>query len=231
MNELLILLSIFLLYGLVVAFSRLLGREGLFAWVSIATLLANIEVLILVRAFGMEQTLGNVLFASTFLATDVISELYGKESAKKAANIGIATSFTFFLMTVLWQIIEPSANDLSYVHLSALFKTAPRVLAASLISYTIVERFDVWAYHAIWEKTAKRTGDKSSFLWLRNNLATITSQFINAVLYTFLAFYKTYDNQTLLSIVSSSLVIFLATSLLDTPFLYLAKEINLLQKS
>ena len=78
-NELLILLSLVVLYGSVLLWMKLFGKQGLYGWTVIATIAANIEVLILVDAFGMEQTLGNVLFASTFLVTDILSESYGKK--------------------------------------------------------------------------------------------------------------------------------------------------------
>lgn len=68
---------------------------------------ANIEVLILVHAFGMEQTLGNILFASTFLVTDILSELAGKKEADKAVNIGILTSVSFMILAQLWLLYQP----------------------------------------------------------------------------------------------------------------------------
>ena len=71
-NELLIIFSFILIYGSIVLFYRLFGKGGLLAFNVLATILANIEVLLLVRAFGIEMTLGNVLFASTFLITDPV---------------------------------------------------------------------------------------------------------------------------------------------------------------
>ena len=50
------------------------------------------------------------------------------------------------------------------------------------------------------------------------------SQIINTLLYTFLAFYGTYDIRTLLSIFISSYLIFFVTSLLDTPFVYWCRK-------
>ncbi len=38
-----------------------------------------LPILLLINAFGMEQTLGNVLFAVTFLITDILSECEGKD--------------------------------------------------------------------------------------------------------------------------------------------------------
>ena len=62
-NELVILASVFAFFGGLVAFFRLFGKLGIYAWTVICTIAANIEVMILVHAFGMETTLGNVIFA------------------------------------------------------------------------------------------------------------------------------------------------------------------------
>ena len=78
-NEIILLLSVVVLFGGLVATFRFFGKDGIYCWNVICTIAANIEVLILVDAFGMEMTLGNVIFASTFLATDICSELYGKK--------------------------------------------------------------------------------------------------------------------------------------------------------
>ena len=100
-NEVLLVLSIFIIYGSVIAFFKLFGKQGLYCFTVLATIAANIEVLIVIVAFGMEMTLGNVLFASTFLVTDIISELYGKKESRKAVHIGIATSVTFIIFPVV----------------------------------------------------------------------------------------------------------------------------------
>lgn len=83
MNEILLVLSLLVIYGSVLLVYRLFGKSGLYCFTAIATITANIEVLILVDAFGMEQTLGNILFASTFLVTDIISEVDGKRQHRK----------------------------------------------------------------------------------------------------------------------------------------------------
>ena len=60
---------------------------GMMAFTVFATIAANIEVMILVDAFGMEMTLGNILFATTFLVTDILSEVAGK-GAGAACGLG-----------------------------------------------------------------------------------------------------------------------------------------------
>ena len=111
-NELLLILSIIGIYSAVLLWLFLFGKHGLMAFTSFATITANIEVLIMVKAFGMEMTLGNILFASTFLVTDILSELYGKEASKKAVNIGILTSLTMIFLSFSWMCYIPSSSEI-----------------------------------------------------------------------------------------------------------------------
>lgn len=97
---------------------------------------------------------------------------------------------------------------------------------ASLIVYAISQLFDVWLYHKWWKFTEKKFGDKRRFLWLRNNGSTLISQILNTALFTAFAFWGTYDFGTLVSIFLSSYVIYIFTSLLDTPAVYLARFIH-----
>lgn len=57
-NEILLVLSIFIIYGSVIVMYKLFGKQGLFCFTSIATIAANIEVLIMVKAFGMVNDIG-----------------------------------------------------------------------------------------------------------------------------------------------------------------------------
>ena len=225
-NELLLILSLIVLYGAVLIFYRLFGKTGLYVWTVIATISANIEVLILVDAFGMQQTLGNVLFATTFLVTDILSENHGKKEANVAVNIGIATSIAFIVISQSWMLYTPAASDFASPAIATIFSNTPRLMLASLIVYAICQKFDVWAYHAWWAFTNKKCGDSKKFLWLRNNGSTLISQLLNAILYTFGAFFGVYDIPTLISIVFASYVIFIVTSLADTPIVYLARKMK-----
>jgi uncharacterized integral membrane protein (TIGR00697 family) len=225
MNELVLILSVIFLYSLLLLWFKLFGKIGVYCFTVFATLLANIEVLILVNAFGIEMTLGNVLFATTFIATDILSETESKEAAKKSVNIGILTSISFMILTSSWLLYTPSANDWAMPSIKAIFSSTPRVILSSLTVYAIVQRLDVWLYHKIWDYTEKKTGSRKKFLWLRNNLATITSQLVNSILYNVFAFYGTFPNNTLVTIIISTFAIAIVTSLLDTPVVYIARNI------
>lgn len=190
---------------------------------AITTVLANIEVLIIVEGFGMEQTLGNVMFASTFLITDILSENEGKKSASRAVWIGVFSSLTMLAFTQYWLLYTPAETDWASEHIRAIFSTTPRMLFASFLAYVISQRFDVWLYHRFWDMTSRLTGSKMSLLWLRNNGATLISQVLNTLIFTFTAFYGWYDTESLIHIMLSSYLIFIVTSLLDTPVVYLGR--------
>lgn len=225
-NEMLLIASLIVIYGGVLILYRIFGRMGLYCGTVFATVTANIEVLLMVDAFGMEQTLGNILFASTFLITDILSETEGKEAAQKAVNLGIATSIAFIVISQSWLLYIPAESDWARESFETIFSNTPRLMIVSFLVYAICQRFDVWAYHKWWSLTKKRCGDAKRFLWLRNNGSTLISQILNTVLYSFGAFWGMYDMQTMISICISSYVIFIVTSLADTPAIYLARKIR-----
>lgn len=227
MNELLLIISLPLIYGSVLAAYKFFGKTGLFAWTVFATITANLEVLLLVDAFGIEQTLGNVLFASTFLVTDILSEKYGKKDAQLAVDLGVATSVGFIVLSRLWLCYTPAVNDWAMPSFQTIFTNTPRVMLASVLVFAIVQRFDVWLYHKWWDYSKRKFGDSKRFLWLRNNGSTMVSQLLNTVLYTFGAFGGLYELPTLISICISSYAVFFVTSLADTPFVYWARTMKL----
>ena len=226
LNELLLCGSVVLIYGAVLLAYRIFGKAGLYAMTVIATMLANIEVLLMIDAFGMEQTLGNVMFASTYLITDILSENESEKSAARAVWIGVFTAAVMLVFTQYWLFYTPSASDWAGEHIRAIFSTTPRLLAASFVGYAVSQRFDVWLYHRWWAFTTKRFGDSTRFLWLRNNGSTLISQIINTLNFTLIAFAGWYDTRTLLGVMAASYVIYIFTSLIDTPAVYLARRMK-----
>lgn len=225
-NELLLIGSLIFIYSAVLVSYRLFGKAGLYCASAIATVLANIEVVVLIDAFGMEQTLGNVLFASTFLVTDILSECEGKKAANNAVWLGVFSSVFFLILSQSWQLYIPNANDFVHPAIKTVFSNTPRMIIASLSVYAISQIFDVWLYHKWWSFTEKKFNNKRKYLWLRNNGSTLISQILNTLLFTLFAFAGTYDAKTLVSIFASSYVIYVVTSLLDTPVVYLARKIH-----
>ena len=225
-NEIILIASILVFFGGLVAFFRFFGKTGIYAWTVICTIAANIEVLILVHAFGLDTTLGNVLFASSFLATDIMSEIFGKKEASKCVKIGILTNITCIIISQSWFLYVPAAGDTMAGPVRTVFASTPRVILSSLAAYALCELYDVWAYHALWNWSEKKTGSHKARLWLRNNGSTLVSQLINVVVFNLAAFAGVFPAQTLVEVLIFGYAIFIVTSLADTPFVYLARWIS-----
>lgn len=226
MNEGLLILSLLLEFGAVLVAYRLFGKSGLYVMTGFCTVAANIEAVILIDAFGMNQTLGNILFAASFLITDILSENEGRQAANRAVNLGIFISVLFILVSQSWRLYVPAADDMVMPAVRVLFAGTPRIMLASILVYAVTQRLDVWLYHKWWAFTRCKYGDTRRFLWLRNNASTLVSQMLNTILFTFCAFLGKYPMPVLLSICASSYLIFIITSLCDTPVVYLARRIK-----
>ena len=114
----------------------------------------------------MDMTLGNVLFASTFLVTDVLSEMCGKREANRAVRIGIFGSVCFVAISQMWLHFVPGAEDFALPHMREVFGNTPRIVLASLGVYAVVQHLDVILYHAIWRWTERLGGNHRAWLWV-----------------------------------------------------------------
>ena len=218
MNELLLLIEIVVVFSMILLAKRLFGKNGLFLWIGIASIIANIEVVKSVSLFGISATLGNVMFASNFLATDILSECYGKEEAKKGVYMGLFATIVYLICTQLSLLFIPNEIDIAQNAMQTLFSLAPRVCIASLTMFFIANLVDVYLYDKL---SVKFKGKK---LWLRNNVSTRTCNCLENFGFVFLAFLGTYPITDVLWIAVSTCIIEIVIALCDTPFLYLAKH-------
>jgi hypothetical protein len=221
MNELLWFLMLVANFSLITVAYRLWGKTGLYVWVAIAAIIANVQVIKTVSLFWMAATLGNIVYATSFLATDILSENHGKKEAKRAVYIGF---FSLISTTVIMQIalaFEPHHSDFSQEHLSAIFGLLPRIALASLAAYWCSQLHDVWAYD-FWKK---RFPDRKH-IWLRNNASTMVSQLIDTAVFTSLAFLGVFSAHVWWQIFWSTYILKWVVAVLDTPFIYLARKLK-----
>ncbi|HRX83758.1 MAG TPA: queuosine precursor transporter [Phycisphaerae bacterium] len=179
-NDALFLLHLLAAGGILLLFARL-GRTWLVALIVVCTLLMNIAVAKSVTIFGMSVTGGNVLFATVFLANDVLNEHFGRRAARQAVLIGFATGLVVVVMMQFVLRYEPNAFDTAQAALVQLFdvRAYPRVVAASMVSYLLAQLLDVQIYQWI----RSRTG-AGRMLWLRSNASTWLAQAYDTVFFT-----------------------------------------------
>ena len=232
-------LMLILCFLSILVFLRLFGYVGLYVYSAIAIIAANIQVLkqanfnffssinekIIPFYEPSPIALGTILFASTFLCTDILSEYYGKEKARKNVLIGFCS---FFLMTILMLVtigIQPAEDEwVSMVQesLAILFTPMTSIFVASMIAYLISQYFDIWFFSYL------KTISSNKLLWLRNNVSTAVSSLIDNTIFSIFAWIILNPNPFPLSDVIMTFIlgvyllrVFIA--ILDTPFIYLAK--------
>jgi len=217
-NELLWIIFLLIDLSFTVLLFRFFGKKGLYAIISANIILCNIQVTKLVNLFGMTVTLGNILYGSIFLATDLLSEFYGKKEAQKAVNMGFI--YVIFMTFVLQFSIlfNPAPDDMVQDAMKTIFGFIPRIALGSIIAYLISQTHDVWAFH-FW-----KTKTKDRKLWIRNNASTMVSQAIDSLFFCFIAFWGIYPKTVFLQILITTYVMKLVVAVMDTPFIYLAKK-------
>ncbi len=215
-NGIILFAEIIIVFSALLLCHKLFGKAGLIAWVGIATVLANIITAKNADLFGMSVAIGTVMFASTFLATDILSELYSKEDAKTAIYIGLFSSALLIIATQIALLYKPSAIDYADDSMKTLFGLNLRISLASMVMYFIANMGDIYIFNAIREKMGGRQ------MWVRNNVATIFCNCIENFGFIGLAFAGIYDFKTILIIAGSTSVVEMIAAICDTPFLYIA---------
>lgn len=223
-NELLWGLMLFVNFFCIIFIYKKIGKLGLFIWIPISTILANLQVMLLVNLFGMETTLGNIMYAGGFLVTDILSENYGEKDAKIAVKIGF---FAMIVMAIIMRIaveFVPSAIQggiENFKALKGIFTFMPRILLASLLAYAISQNHDVWAYKFWRDKFPSK-----KHIWVRNNMSTLISQLIDNTIFTLVAFLGVYPFEVIVQIFIVTYVMKVIVAIMDTPFVYIASYLK-----
>ena len=194
-----------------------LGRVYLYGYIAAAIVLMNIFVVKGVFIFGIATAGGNVLYATIFFATDLLSEHWGKREARQAVWMGFFVTIFFLVMSQLFLRMAPADYDIAQGAMETLFGFLPRIVLGSLLAYLVSQHLDVYLF----ERIKQATGEK--WLWLRNNASTMVSQLVDTTIFTLVVFRGVYPKLWQFILFAYALKVFIA--LCDTPFMYLSKAI------
>lgn len=219
MNIVLGIISIIATFSIVVCMEKVFKKEGLYVWISIATIMANIFVCKSIDILGLTASLGNVMFASIFLATDILSEKYEVKDSRKAVILAIVSQIIFIMATTLTVSYIPSETDLSNESMKTLFSINARVSISSIVMFGVSNMLDIYLFEKLKRKFPKQ-------LWLRNNVSTIISNCLENYFFVFFAFVEIYDYNTILSIATTTSILEIIIAICDTPFMYISKKLK-----
>lgn len=192
--------------------NNLILLNGLFLT---SLLIANVLSAKIVTIAGAVIPAAVVAYPLTFLMTDLIGEIWGKEQANRAVKIGFICQLASLAMIGLAILLPVAPFADNQAEFKAIMSQSFRVVAASLVAYYCSQSWDVWIFHKIREKS-------TAHKWIRNNVSTMTSQIIDTAIFITIAFYGVVPNIWVMIISQYSIKCIYA--LLDTiPFYLLTK--------
>ncbi len=209
------------------------GYGALCAYNALAIVIANIQVLRLGSYLSTPEpiALGTVLFATTYLVSDIITEHYGVTAARRT----ILISFMAQLVVSLWMLlclahpgIHPGVaidgkvmeqQNQIFKSMWLVFIPSIRFFVASLVSYVATQLIDISLYQWIRQKSNDR------YLWLRQNVSMFVSGFLDNLIFSVLAWIVLSPNPlsfntVIVSYVLAGCVVRIIVNIMGTPVLY-----------
>lgn len=194
----------------------------------IANVVAGKVVDLNITMFGIQLLLPGAVFAYiiTFLMTDVIGEVHGKEAAKQTVKIGFITQIIATVLIILTQFLPAADADVQEAYKVLLGQNYMFVIG-SLAAYFASQSWDVFVFHKLRSYFVRNKGHNRD-RWIWNNVSTITSQLIDTVIFIGVAFGIGFGwlwapgmLPVLLGMMLTQYIFKIGLSLLDTPVFYL----------
>lgn len=182
-------------------------------------LVANVVASKVVTFWGLVVPAAIIAYPLTFLMTDVIGEIWGKDEANKTVKIGIVCQLASLLMIGIAILLPVAPFADNQAEFKSILGSSFRVVFASMIGYLCSQSWDVWIFHKIRDFYIKKHGSTKGGRWIWNNASTMTSQIIDTAIFITIAFIGTVPN--ILDMIFSQYLVKLVYALLDTPFFYL----------
>ena len=173
-----------------------------------------------IQLFGVDLfilSVGILPYPITFLITDLISEIYGKQKANQMVTVGIfASIFSIIIISVADSVPAIADSPVGDLLFSKVFGSTIIAVFASMITYLLAQFIDIRIYH-FWKNLTN-----GRMLWLRNNFSTFFSQFVDTFTITFLlCLFEVLKWDQFTGLLISGFLFKILIALIDTPFLYL----------
>lgn len=182
-----------------------------------------------INLFGAPVTLtsGALAYPFTFLCTDIIGEIWGKEKANIAVKGGFICQLfsTALIILVRYFPTTDAAMQESYV---TLLGQNWVFVVASLVAYVCSQSLDVKLFHAIRGWYIRKHGSTKGGKWIWNNVGTMTSQLVDSIVYVLIAFgfgfgwlFQDGMRIVLFNMILGQWLFKIVLAALDTPLFYL----------
>ena len=170
-------------------------------------------------------------YAITFLATDVVGEVWGRREARAVVRWGFAAQVLAAALLLFMQALPAADADVQAAY-GRLLGLNWVFAGSSLVAYAISQSWDVFVFHRIRDRVLARRPDARGRRWIWNNASTMTSQLLDTAVFVGLAFgcglgwlFDPATRPALFSLMLGQYLVKLALAALDTiPFYWLTRK-------
>lgn len=240
-TEAMLVIELAVVFSLIPLVLRPFGAAGMYIFIAVGIVAANVQVLkaATFAFYAAPIPLGTVAFSATYIATDVLTEYYGRAVAKKAVWLGFSAMLLMTVMMVLAMGYKPmgaeeaQASGMEWAlpnaeHIAALYMPQATLLIAGLTSYLISQFNDIFVF----QKIRQWTGPGQ--LWARACGSTAVSALVDNTVFSTLAWMvfpwllgqhdQVVDLQTLIfTFILGTYWIRLFMAFVEAPFIYAAR--------
>lgn len=207
--------STVLIAGAVACLARWLGKEiliGIYAGSLVVAIFIAGKLGVVPGFPDVALSASIFVFSATFIFTDVLAEIWGERTARKAVYSGALIFPLLFLSTefsIAWDPHPVWADNQEAYELT--MGTTVRIAIASFLAFLSAQLWDVYAFGYI----KRLTGGK--YLWLRNNASTWSSQLIDTVVFYTVGFYGIFP---IMPLIIATYLVKVLIAAIDTPVVY-----------
>ena len=168
-------------------------------------------------------------YAITFLITDVVGEVWGREQANGIVKFGFVAQILATSLIVLTQFL-PAIDPSMQVAYDKLLGQNVFFALGSLTAYLVAQSYDVWVFHKVRDYFVTKSGNNKA-RWIWNNVSTMTSQVLDTIVFILISFgvgfgwlFDSAMWSTLGAMVVGQYLVKFILALLDTPIFYLCTK-------
>lgn len=240
-TEAMLVIELAIVFSLIPLVLRPFGAAGIYIFIAVGIIAANVQVLkaATFAFYAAPIPLGTVAFSATYIATDVLTEYYGRAVARKAVWLGFSAMLLMTVMMILAMGYKPmgaeeaQASGMEWAlpnaeHIAALYMPQATLLIAGLTSYLISQFNDIFVF----QKIRQWTGPGQ--LWARACGSTAVSALVDNTVFSTLAWMvfpwllgqhdQVVDLQTLVfTFILGTYWIRLFMAFVEAPFMYAAR--------
>lgn len=158
-----------------------------------------------------------LIFAVTFLLTDIVNEKFGQRETHRMIGITLFTQIAMVVFLYIATKLPPAPFWNKQAEWEALLGVVWRITIASWITFVVSENLDAWLFAVF------RRATKGRHLWLRNVMSTIPALTVDTILFVTLAFSGT--GIPLWTLMIGQFATKYLVGILNIPFMYLNKAI------